>query len=80
MPANVPANFGPAGIAQHPLPLTGAQQIAVLDTQWVVVIRPRPDQPTILELHTLPIPFFFDRADHIVEMNWPDYVRPPARP
>jgi hypothetical protein len=37
-----------------------------------VVIRRHPADDNRVDLHTLPLPFFFDRADHIVEMNWPD--------
>jgi hypothetical protein len=71
MPVNVPNNFGPAGITQYPIPLTGAQQLDLIDEQWAVVIRRHPADDQRLDLHTLPLPFFFDRADHIVEMNWP---------
>jgi hypothetical protein len=71
MPVNVPNNFGPAGIAQYPIPLTGALQLDLIDGQWAVVIRRHPADDRRMDLHTLPVPFFFDRADHIVEMNWP---------
>lgn len=71
MPVNVPNNFGPDGVTQHPVPLSGTQHLDLLDDQWAVVIRPNLEEPGRLDLHTLPLPFFFDRADHIVEMNWP---------
>jgi hypothetical protein len=71
MPVNVPNNFGPAGIAQFPIPLTAAFHIDLLDAQWAVVIRRPPADDKRLDLHTLPLPYFFDRADQIVEMNWP---------
>ena len=76
MPVNVPNNFGPAGITQFPIPLAGALHLDLLDGQWAVVIRPNPEDHARLDLHTLPVPFFFDRADHIVEMNWPGYKKP----
>jgi hypothetical protein len=71
MPVNVPNNFGPDGIAQYPIPVIGAQHIAPVDSQWAVVIRRYPDTNDHLDLHTLPMPYFLDRADQIVEMNWP---------
>lgn len=64
-------NFGPAGIAQFPIPLTGVLHLDLLDEQWAVVIRRPPADDQRVDLHTLPLPFFFDRADQIVEMNWP---------
>jgi hypothetical protein len=70
MPVNVPSNFGPAGIAEFPIPLTGARHLDLLDDQWAVVIRRHPAHDEGLSLHTLPLPFFFDRSDQIVEMNW----------
>jgi hypothetical protein len=70
MPVNVPNNFGPAGVAQFPIPLTGALHLDLLDEQWAAVIRRHPADDARLNLHTLPLPFFFDRADQIVEMNW----------
>ena len=71
MPVNVPNNFGPAGIAQYSMPVTGAQHLALLDPQWAVEIRRYPADANRVDLHTLPLPFFLDRADQIVEMNWP---------
>jgi hypothetical protein len=71
MPVNVPSNFGPAGIAQYPMPVTGAQHLALLDPQWAVEIRRYPADANRVDLHTLPLPYFLDRADQIVEMNWP---------
>ena len=71
MPVNVTNNYGPAGVAQYPIPLSGALHLDLLDAGWAVVIRPNPKNPGRLDLHTLPVPLFFDRADHIVEMNWP---------
>jgi hypothetical protein len=71
MPVNVPNNFGPAGITQYSMPVTGAQHLALLDPQWAVEIRRYPADANRLDLHTLPLPYFLDRADQIVEMNWP---------
>jgi hypothetical protein len=71
MPVNVGNNFGPAGINQYPIPVTASSQLDLIDAQWAVVIRRHPADDKRLDMHTLPLPFFFDRADHIVEMNWP---------
>lgn len=71
MPVNVTNNYGPAGVTQYPIPLSGTLHLDLLDAGWAAVIRPNPKNPGRLDLHTLPVPFFFDRADHIVEMNWP---------
>jgi hypothetical protein len=71
MPVNVPNNFGPAGIAQFPIPVTAVLHLGLLDKQWAVVIRRPPADDKRVDLHTLPLPFLFDRSDQIVEMNWP---------
>jgi hypothetical protein len=71
MPVNVKNNFGPGGVAQYPIPLSGARHLDLLDAQWAVVIRTNHENPGRIDLHTLPLPFFFDRSDHVVEMNWP---------
>jgi hypothetical protein len=71
LPVNAPTNLGPAGISQFPLPITAAEHLALIDEQWAVVIRHPPSDDRRLDLHTLPLPLFFDRADQIVEMNWP---------
>jgi hypothetical protein len=71
MPVNVPNNFGPAGVAQFPIPMTEVLHLDLLDNQWAVVIRRHPADDKRVDLHTLPLPYFFDRADQIVEMNWP---------
>ena len=72
MPVNVPKNFGPAGIAQYAMPITGAEHLKVVNPGWVVEVRRYPVNSSELDLHTLPIPYLLDRADQIVEMNWPD--------
>lgn len=71
MPVNVPNNFGPAGVAQFPIPLTEVLHLDLLDKQWAVVIRRPPADDKQVDLHTLPLPYFLDRSDQIVEMNWP---------
>lgn len=85
MPVNAPPNFGPAGIAQYPIPVTGAQHLKQVNPQWAVEIRRYPVNSPQLDLHTLPLPYFLDRADQIVEMNWPNgpdpfgYRKPAAK-
>ena len=64
--------FSVAGISQYPMPLSGTLHLDTVDAQWAVVIRHNPEKLGDVDLHTLPIPFFFDRADHIVEMNFED--------
>lgn len=64
--------FAVAGVPQFPLPLSGVQHLDTLDETWAVSVRPDPEDPQSLHLHTLPMPMFFDRADHVVEMNWAD--------
>lgn len=76
MPVNVANNFGPAGVNQFPIPAADVEHLALVDEQWAVAIRSNPDDPNDLQLHTLPVPFFFDRADHVVEMNFPDAPDP----
>ncbi len=76
MPVEVPNNFGPAGLVGFPVPATGIQHLAMLNEGWAVAVRPDPTDPQILQLHSLLSPFFFDRADHMVEMNWPGAADP----
>ena len=64
--------FSVAGVFQFPLPMSGTQHLDTLDENFAVVVRTAPEDPRNIQLHTLPLPFFFDRADHIVEMNWAD--------
>lgn len=71
MPIHAPNNFGPAGIDQFSMPVTDALHLDVVDDGWVVTVRRNPHDVSQIDLHTLPLPFFFDRSDHIVEMNWP---------
>lgn len=64
--------FSVAGVYQFPLPMSGTMHLDTLDENFAVVIRHSPEDMRNIQLHTLPLPFFFDRADHIVEMNWED--------
>lgn len=74
MPAGkgVQPNFTVAGVSQNPMPLAGTLHLDTADENWAIAIRKSPEDATNIQLHTLPLPFFFDRADHLVEMNWPD--------
>ena len=69
MPVEVPNNFGPAGVNQFPMP-TEAVHLDMLNPYWAVAIRRNVHDPRHLELATLPLPFFLDRAPHLVEMNF----------
>ncbi|MEM6660968.1 MAG: hypothetical protein AAF666_02215 [Pseudomonadota bacterium] len=69
--------FSVAGVQQFPLPMSGVMHLDTLDETYAVVIRRAPEDPRNIQLHTLPMPFFFDRADHIVEMNWTTDPRDP---
>ncbi|MEM8728704.1 MAG: hypothetical protein AAGF79_02210 [Pseudomonadota bacterium] len=71
MPVEVPMNFGPDGLVGQPVPLSGAQHLAMINDSWAVIVRPDPENPDVLQLRSLLAPFFFDRTEHMVEMNWP---------
>jgi len=75
MPVEVPSNYGPAGINQFPIP-TEAVHLDMLNPYWAVAIRRNVKDPRHLELATLPLPFFLDRAAHLVEMNFPGAADP----
>ncbi|MEM9523979.1 MAG: hypothetical protein AAF982_08285 [Pseudomonadota bacterium] len=62
--------FSVAGVSQFPLPMSGALHLDILDENYAVVVRHSPEDGRNIQLHTLPLPFFFDRADHVVEMNF----------
>lgn len=68
--------FSVAGVPQFPLPMSGTRHLALLDGGFAVALRPDPEDANNLQLHTIPLPFFFDRADHVVEMNWSDSPDP----
>jgi hypothetical protein len=75
MPVEVPNNYGPAGINQFPIP-TEAVHLDMLNPYWAVAIRRGVKDPRHLELATLPLPTFLDRAAHLVEMNFPGAADP----
>ncbi len=62
--------FSVAGVDQFPLPMSGTLHLDTLDENYAVVVRTSPEDPRNIQLHTIPLPFFFDRADHVVEMNF----------
>ncbi len=64
--------FAVAGVDQFPLPMSGTLHLDTLDENYAVVVRTSPEDPRNIQLHTIPLPFFFDRADHVVEMNFED--------
>jgi hypothetical protein len=64
--------FSVAGVDQFSLPMSGTMHLDTLDENYAVVVRRSPEDTRNIQLHTLPLPFFFDRADHIVEMNFED--------
>jgi hypothetical protein len=64
--------FSVAGVDQFALPMSGTMHLDTLDDSFAVVVRRSPDDARNIQLHTLALPFFFDRADHIVEMNFAD--------
>lgn len=76
MPVNVASNFGPAGIKQVSVPVSGMLHTSFLSDQWAVVIRKHPNEMGRVDLRSMPLPLFFERPEHIVEMNWPGYKRP----
>lgn len=64
--------FSVAGVFQYPLPMSGTMHLDTLDENFAIVVRRSPEDTRNIQLHTLAMPFFFDRADHIVEMNFLD--------
>ncbi len=71
MPVEVGNNWGPAGLTGFPVPATGFDHIAMINANWAAVVRVDPVVPGKLQLRSLLAPFFFDRGEHMVEMNWP---------
>lgn len=69
MPTEAPNNFGPAGIGQFPMP-TEAEHLAMLNPYWSVAVRRNVKDSRKLDLVSIPVPFFLDRAIHVVEMNF----------
>lgn len=62
--------FSVEGVYQFPLPMSGTLHLDTLDDTYALVVRHSPEDVRNIQLHTVPMPFFFDRADHIVEMNF----------
>lgn len=62
--------FSVAGVDQFSLPMSGTLHLDTLDENYAVVVRHSPEDVRNIQIHTLPMPFFFDRADHVVEMNF----------
>ena len=62
--------FSVAGVDQFPLPMSGTLHLDTLDDTFALVVRRSPEDVRNMQLHTVPMPFFFDRADHVVEMNF----------
>lgn len=62
--------FSVEGVYQFPLPMSGTLHLDTLDETYALVVRHSPEDVRNIQLHTVPMPFFFDRADHIVEMNF----------
>ena len=62
--------FSVAGVPQFSLPMSGTLHLDTLDDTYALVVRRSPEDVRNIQLHTVPMPFFFDRADHIVEMNF----------
>ena len=64
--------FAVGGVEQYPIPLTGVLHLDTIDETYAITVRQSSVDTGVLELHSIPMPMFFDRSDHIVEMNWPD--------
>jgi len=71
MPYEPPNVFDQAGISAFDIPLVGPKHVVQIDDTWVAAIEEDPLSPGKLQLRTLALPFFFDRSDHLVEMNFP---------
>ncbi|MCH2077414.1 MAG: hypothetical protein MK180_11115 [Rhodobacteraceae bacterium] len=68
--------FSVAGVYQFPLPMRGTLHLDTIDETYAVVVRRSPEDVRNIQLPTLAMPFFFDRVDHVVEMNWSDAPDP----
>ncbi len=80
MPVNAPKDYGPSGIKQVSVPVSGMLQTSSLNDSWAVVIRQHPNSAGRVDLRSMPLPLYFDRSEHIVEMNWPGYKRHGQQP
>jgi len=67
----------PAGLDQIDMPLTGALHADPLNANFLVTIR-RNVQTGYLNMNSVPMGLWFDAAESIVEMNWPDREASPA--
>lgn len=76
MPVNSPKDYGPSGIKQASVPVSGMLQTSKVNDNWAIVIRQHPNEAGRVDLRSMPLPLYFDRSEHIVEMNWPGYKRP----
>lgn len=79
MPVNSPKNYGPAGIKHVSVPVSGMLQTSILNENWATVIRQHPDKAGRVDLRSMPLPLYFDRSEHIVEMNWPGFKKRPTK-
>lgn len=69
--------FFPTGLNQSSQPLTGALHADPLNDAFLVTVR-RNVQTGYLNLNSVPMGLWFDAAETIVEMNWPDRDDSPA--
>ena len=70
-------SFFPIGLDQSAQPLTGALHADPLNDTFLVTVR-RNVQTGYLNLNSVPMGLWFDAAETIVEMNWPDRDDSPA--
>ena len=71
LPYEGPNVFEQVGVPVFDIPLVAPQQLVRIDETWAATIEEDPLNPGALQLRTVAIPFFFDRSDHLVEMNFP---------
>lgn len=71
LPYEPPNVFDQAGVSIYDIPLVGPKQLVKMDETYAAAIEVDPLRPGALQLRTLALPFFFDRSDHMVEMNFP---------
>lgn len=73
MPVNSPRVFGPAGIDQTSVPVSGMLHMSSLNDNWAIVLRQHHTDWGRIDLRSMPLPLYFERPEYIVEMNWPSY-------
>lgn len=66
--------FAIARVPQFPMPMSGTQHLDIIDPMWAVALRADPENAHNVQLYTLSLPFFFDRVEHIVEMNFESFT------